>query len=100
MGNIFINPGDLFVIGLQSSGSNAVIPTFAANFLSGYPGGALWVYEDSLQGGTSDLNFVTYVGLGLPVPELSLGLLVPEPSGLILLFLGLLGLRLAGMRRN
>ncbi len=42
----------------------------------------------------SDLNFVTYVGLPI------VGQPIPEPSGLILLFLGLSGLRIAGMRRN
>lgn len=88
--NIFINPGDMFVIGLRSSGSNAVVPTFAATFLGDqYPGGALWLDRTKLA--VSDLNFVTYVGPRLPVPE---------PSGMILLFLGLSGLRLAGMRRN
>ncbi len=99
-GNIFVNPGDMFVIGLQSSGSNAVVPTFAANILlgDGYPGGALWM-ETVPVGGASDLNFVTYVGLPIPKPS-AFGLSIPEPSGLILLFLGLTGLRLAGMRRN
>jgi hypothetical protein len=100
-GNIVIEPGDLFVIGLQGLGSNGVIPKFTGTLMDDhYSRGELWGNGAPVFIGTSDLNFVTYVGLGPPVPELSLGLLVPEPSGLILLFLGLLGLRLVGMRRN
>jgi hypothetical protein len=89
--NIFIEPGDMFVIGLQSSGSNAVIPNFTGALLDDhYTGGALWLDEALLFIGTSDLNFVTYVAAGLSVPE---------PSGLVLLFLGLPLLRLTGTRR-
>lgn len=93
-GNILINPGDLFVIGLQSSGTSAVVPGFSGTLLDDhYPLGTLWLDGNPLAFGTSDLNFVTYVGLPHDLP-------IPEPSGLILLFLGLTGLRLAGMRRN
>jgi hypothetical protein len=82
---------DAGVIGLQSSGSNAVIPNFTGALLDDhYTGGALWLDEALLFIGTSDLNFVTYVAAGLSVPE---------PSGLVLLFLGLPLLRLTGTRR-
>ena len=90
--NIVVSPGDLFSIGLQTSGSNAVTPYFTGAILDDhYKGGALWLDQAPLFIGTSDLNFVTYVGSPSPIPE---------PSGLMLLVVGLSGLRLARATRT
>ena len=88
--NIFVSPGDVFSIGLQTSESNALIPLFTGSLFGGYAGGSLWLDQSPVLGGLSDLNFVTYIGSPSPIPE---------PSGLMLLVLGLSGLRLARTTR-
>jgi len=88
--SLFVTTGQMFAIGLQTSGSNAIIPGFTGSRGSSpYDRGELWFDMPGLSApmpwpeAATDLNFVTYVGLSMQVPE---------PSGLILLFAGLSGL--------
>jgi len=89
---ILISDGDLFVIGLEVSGANSIIPSFTGNMFDSpkYDGGSLWQNEGEVMAGLADLNFVTYVSATS----------VPEPSGAILLLLGLYGLMFARSRRS
>lgn len=95
---ILISDGDLFVIGLEVSGTNSIIPSFTGNIFGtpDYGDGKLWQSNSTgpgslVMGGLADLNFVTYVSAGMSVPE---------PSGAMLLLLGLYGLMFARNRQS